>query len=155
MKKLSWKMPGKKAVIGALLLVVLVAGCVFGCSKLKGDTSIEFTAVEEAELPAALLEEILPEYKQLERALACMVDEKVYVIATRGEKTTSGYTVAIDRITLEEDADGMKHMTVYAIFSDPESGELLTQELTYPYAAAVTDLDMLPDEIELKVEYND
>ena len=154
MKKLSLRKPGKKALVGILLLAVLVAGSVMGCSKLKGDKSIEFTAVAEADLPTPLLEEILPEYKQLERALACIVEEKIYVIATRGEKTTSGYTVKIDRITMEEE-DGLKKMTVYAVFSDPESGELLTQELTYPYDVVVTELDMLPDEIELKVEYDD
>lgn len=154
MKKLSLKKPGKKTLVGALLLAVLVAGAVMGCSMLKGDQSIEFTPVAEEELPTALLEEILPEYKQLERALACIVEEKIYVIATRGEKTTSGYTVKIDRITMEE-TEGLKKMVVYATFSDPESGELLTQEITYPYDVAVTELDMLPDEIELKVEYND
>ena len=154
MKKLSLRNPGKKALAGILLLAVLVAGSVMGCSKLKGDQSIEFTAVPEDNLPAPLLEEILPEYKQLERALACIVEEKIYVIATRGEKTTSGYTVQIDRITMEEE-DGLKKMVVYALFSDPESGELLTQELTYPYDVVVTELDMLPDEIELKVEYKD
>ncbi len=154
MKKLSLKKPGKKAVVGILLLAVLAAGCIWGCGQLRGDGSIEFTQVEKEQLPAALVEEILPQYQQLERALACIVEEQVYVIATRGEKTTTGYTVGIEDITLQE-IDGLTRMTVHAIFGDPESGALLNQELNYPYAVALTQLKELPDEIELKVRYED
>ena len=154
MKKSSANRMGKKAVIGALLLVLVVAGAVVGCSKLKGDNSIEFTALASEDIPKQLAEEVMPEYQLLERALACMVDGKVYVAATRGEKTTSGYGVSIEKITWE-DSDGLNKMTVYAKFTDPASGELLTQEITYPYAVAETKLEILPDEVELKVQYDE
>ena len=143
---------GKKAVIGASMLVLVVGVAVIGCSKLKGDGAVEFTLLAEKDIPKQMAEEIMPEYKLLERALACMVDGKVYVAATRGEKTTSGYGVTIEKITWEEE-DGRNKMTVYAEFTDPGSGELLTQEITYPYAVAETQLEILPDEVELKVQY--
>ncbi|MBQ2845523.1 MAG: protease complex subunit PrcB family protein [Firmicutes bacterium] len=152
MKKSTGNRVGKKAIIGALLLVLVVAAAVVGCSKLKGDSSIEFTSLASEDIPKQLAEEVMPEYQLLERALACMVDGKVYVAATRGEKTTSGYGVAIEKITWEE-IDGLNKMTVYAVFTDPASGELLTQEITYPYAVAETSLEILPDEVELKVQY--
>ena len=38
----------------------------------------------------------------LERALACCIDDDIYVIVTRGEKPTSGFKVAVDHMTLEE-----------------------------------------------------
>jgi len=152
LKKSTANRVGKKAIIGALLLVLVVAAAVVGCSKLKGDSSIEFTSLASEDIPKQLAEEVMPEYQLLERALACMVDGKVYVAATRGEKTTSGYGVAIEKITWEE-IDGLNKMTVYAVFTDPASGELLTQEITYPYAVAETSLEILPDEVELKVQY--
>ena len=154
MKKFKIGRPSKKAVVGTVLLILLVAVAVVGCSKLRGDQSISFTAVSENELPTLLVDEILPEYKQLERALACIVDENIYVIATRGEKTTSGYGVQIQKITMEEN-DGLYKMTVYVLFTDPANDSLLTQELTYPYEVVLTELELLPDEIELKVQYND
>lgn len=154
MKKGSAKGIGKKAVIGGLLLILVIAGAVVGCSKLKGDSSVEFTLLSSEDIPKQLSEEIMPEYQLLERALACIVDGKVYVAATRGEKTTSGYGVTIEKITWEE-SEGLNKMTVYARFSDPGSGELLTQEITYPYAVAETNLQALPDEVELSVQYDE
>ena len=154
MKKSSGKGIGKKAIIGGILLALVVAGAVVGCNKLKGDGAVEFKLLASEDIPKQMLEEIMPEYQLLERALACIVDGKVYVAATRGEKTTSGYGVSIEKITLEE-IDGISRMTVYAKFSDPESGELLTQEITYPYVVAQTGLETLPDEVELNVRYED
>ena len=157
MKKLALpklKRPGKRAVIWTLLLVVLIATVIVGCNKFKGDEKVKFRVLGEDEIPAQISQEIMPEYKQLERALACMVDETVYVIATRGEKPTSGYGVRIDKMKLEE-RDGLNKLVVYAVFTDPKPGEVLSQVLTYPYQVTSTALPLLPDEIELKVNYED
>lgn len=46
---------------------------------------------------------MIPEYRELERALGCLIDGKVYVIVTRGEKPTAGYEVSIDQDVHGED----------------------------------------------------
>jgi hypothetical protein len=90
----------------------------------------------------------------LERALACVVDDKIYVIASRGEKPTSGYEIAIDKMSVSEE-DGVKTLKIYTVFKDPQPGTALTQVLTYPLQVAETDLAYLPDQIELKVQYEE
>jgi len=83
------------------------------------------------------------------------VNEEIYVIATRGEKPTGGYTITIDQIELTKEDQDKTKLIVYTTFEDPKPGDIVTQAVTYPYAAAKTNLKQLPDKIELKVKYND
>lgn len=147
------KRPKKKTAIIVLIVVLVVAGLVWGGWHIfMGDTEVNFKVLDEGEIPQQITSQIIPEYRQLERALACKVDDKVYVIATRGEKPTSGYEIAIDRMTLEEE-DGATVLMVYTKFKDPQPGLALAQALTYPLQVAETELTDLPDQIQLKVQY--
>lgn len=144
----------KLKTIGILAVIALItAGLIWGGRHiLTGDTEVNFRVLNEGEVPQQIAGQIIPEYRQLERALACVVDGKVYVIATRGEKPTSGYEIAIDRMAMEE-VDGTNTLIVYAKFMDPQPGLSLTQVLTYPLQVAETDLTELPEQIQLKVQY--
>ena len=93
-----------------------------------------------------------PEYKTLERALACCIDDDIYVIVTRGEKPTSGFKVAVDHMALEEQ-DGKSTLIVYAGFKDPDKKTAFSQIITYPTAVVRTDLKQLPEDIELRIQY--
>ena len=64
----------------------------------------------------------------LERALACLVDDKVYVLVTRGEKPASGYKVDIRKIKLESEGEKDK-LIVYADFTDPGRDSSMSQVL--------------------------
>ena len=90
----------------------------------------------------------------LERALGCLVDGKVYVLVTRGEKPTAGYGASIEELRLVKSKDG-SNLKVHALFSEPEEGEAVSQIVTYPYCVAETELESLPDTIELIVKYED
>ena len=85
----------------------------------------------------------------LPSALGCLVDGKVYVVVTRGEKPTAGYDIQIDKMKLEKTEQG-KNLVVTALFTDPPAGETVAQVITYPYQVAETDLTELPDTIELR-----
>lgn len=149
----SIKMPGKKWIViiaVSLAFSVVMAGILFTG---KGQ-NVEFKVLSEQDYPQEITSDVIPEYRSLERALACFVDEKVYVIVTRGEKPASGYKVNIDKMKLEE-SDGKSVLVVYAAFRDPAKNDSMSQVLTYPVKVAETDLKSLPDEIELRVQYEE
>ena len=84
--------------------------------------------------------------------MGCLVDDKVYVVVTRGEMETSGYEVSIEKILLETE-NGKENLSVEANFKDPKEGERHSKTKTYPYVVAKVDLAALPDTIELITKY--
>ncbi|MDO4552373.1 MAG: protease complex subunit PrcB family protein [Bacillota bacterium] len=155
-KKLSdrFHRPSGKTLIVLGAAVAILAAAAIWLFLLKGEEEIEFTVLEESQIPQEITAQVIPEYRTLERALACKVGETIYVLATRGEKTSSGYDINISKMVMVEE-DGKTSLVVYAEFTDPESGASLTQTLTYPLQVAATELTELPDSIELKVRYAD
>lgn len=155
-EKKKIRKPGKKGLIAIAVLVVaaLAAGLITANIMLKGDKKVEFKTLSENKIPQDISGQVIPEYRTLERALACMVEDKVYVIVTRGEKPTSGFKVDIDKMVLEEQ-EGKSTLVVYADFEDPKKGKALAQVITYPVKVARTNLTRLPDEIELRIQYDE
>jgi len=136
--------------IAAASVVLIVLIVVFGLR--TGAASVKFEKVSEKNLPRQLEAEVLPEYRDLERALACKIDDQIYVIVTRGEKPTTGYEVEIDKISLEN-KENQSNLIVTATFADPAEPENMAQIQSYPIAVVKTDLSGLPDTIELRSEY--
>ena len=146
--------PNKRMIIIIAIIIVAIAAIVAGMYIFEGDDKVNYKVLGESDVPQQIANQVIPEYRALERALACVVDDKIYVIASRGEKPTSGYEIAIDKMTVSEE-DGVKTLKVYTVFKDPQPGTALTQVLTYPLQVAETDLAYLPDQIELKVQYEE
>jgi len=146
--------PSKKMLIIIAIIIIAVAAVVAGYIIFGGDEKVSYKVLGESEYPQQIANQVIPEYRALERALACVIDDKIYVIASRGEKPTSGYEIAIDKMAVSEE-DGVKTLKVYAVFKDPQPGTALTQVLTYPLQVAETELSFLPDQIELKVQYQE
>jgi len=138
-----------KVVIAAVIIIIIA---LMACTSLSGGTAVDFRILSDSEIPQSITSQVIPQYRAMERALACVVDDKVYVIASRGEKPSTGYDINIARMELAEE-DEQKVLIVYTDFRDPEPGLTLAQELTYPLQVAETDLTALPDRIELKVQY--
>lgn len=156
MEEKKKKMPNRKMmkIIIIIAAAVAVGICValLGSGKMSGEEAVKFEEINENKLPSDIISDVLPEYKTLERALACRVDDDVYVVVTRGEKPTSGFDVSVDRITLEE-KDDRTNLIVYALFEDPDKETAISQIITYPVSVVRTDLKQLPDSIELRIEY--
>ena len=142
----------KKLVIGAVALALAVRGGLMFLG--GGGTDVEFTVLSEDQYPGEIVSQVIPQYRKLERALACVVEDKIYVIATRGEKASEGYEIMIDKMTLTED-EGGSTLEVYVKFTDPTPDSALGQSVTYPLQVAVTELAALPEQISLKVQYVD
>lgn len=152
-KKKIFKKPSRKTLLisGAVAVVLAAAWLIFG-QGIVGDKKVEFKQLSKDDVPKAIETEVIPEYRELERALGCLIDGKVYVVVTRGEKPTAGYEVAIDKMTVEK-VKGGTNMKVYATFTEPQEGVAVSQIVTYPYAVASTDLTSLPATIELIAKY--
>jgi len=140
-------------IISGGILMLAAACAIFACMKLQaGEETVNFAEVKESRIPADISSNVIPEYRTLERALACIVDDDVYVIVTRGEKPSSGFGVSIDRMTLEK-KDDKTNLIVYALFDDPDKETAISQIITYPLSVVKTDLESLPDTIELRIQY--
>jgi len=145
---------------GRCIKVIIIASAIAAVSALgmlivmdKGK-NVEYKVLGENDIPQEISSEVIPEYRSLERALACVVDEKVYVVVTRGEKPASGYEVEIRKMKLETEK-GKENLVVYASFCDPAKEKSMSQVLTYPVRVAETELKRLPDEIELRIRYEE
>lgn len=148
------RLNGKKVLL-TVVIAALVVGAAFGGMRLfKGNKDVGFKVLSESEIPHQIASQVIPEYRQLERALASVIDGKVYVVATRGEKPTSGYELEIAKMSLEKNGDA-NTLIVFVKFRDPQPGMSLTQALTYPLLVAETDLKSLPEQIQLRVQYVD
>lgn len=151
-KQKCLKMPGKKWIVGILVMAAVGAAAVV--LFVGNGQNVEFRTLSEKEYPQEISSDIIPEYRSLERALACLVDEKVYVVVTRGEKPASGYNVKVKKMKLDNE-NGKETLVVYASFKEPEKGDSMSQVLTYPIEVTETGLKRLPDEIELRVQYEE
>ena len=135
------KKPSKKVLI-AVVITAAAAVCIVFAPALMG----------KKDIPQSIETDVVPEYRDLERALGCLIDGKVYVLVTRGEKPTAGYEVTIEEMVTEKTSKGT-NLQVHALFKDPEEGQSVAQVSTYPYAVALTNLKALPETSELLVKY--
>lgn len=135
------------AVIAVVLIVLFVVLGIGGKSK-----NVNFTEVASEQLPRELEADIIPQYRELERAMACIIDNQVYIMASRGEKPTAGYEVKITKVEIETKKQ-KNNMIVYASYSDPENSENMAQVKSYPICVVKADITGLPDTIELRTSF--
>lgn len=148
------KNKGKFFIIGIILVVLIFVVIMASIIMIDSKKTVEFQVLNEKKIPQEISSDVLPEYRTLERALACMVDDQVYVIVTRGEKPASGFKVEIDKMKLEKE-EQKENLIVYATFKDPAKENSVSQVVNYPIKVAKTELKSLPDEIELRVQYEE
>ena len=144
---------------GAGLLILGMIGVGVYWTEVKGTAGmipkgrpLEYAMLSEDQIPQSIAKDVIPEYRELERALSCKADGNIYVVVTRGEKPTAGYDVTISRMNLQETKEGT-NLIVTAAFTDPPEGEAVSQVITYPYVVAFTELTSLPDTIELRTVF--
>lgn len=134
-------------ILGAILAALVICFGVYG-----GDSQIGFEVVTEKDMPRELEAEIIPKYRDLERALACRVNDEIYVLAMRGEKPTSGYEIQITNLELVTEKQKTK-LVVYADFVDPAKPENMARVKSHSVSVVKAKMSGLPDKIELKANY--
>ena len=127
----------KGVIYGVILTLFIVLGFVF-IPKLFLNTSksVDFTMVQRESIPDKILD-IMDKYEDEERALAVRLDDKIYIIVTRGEENKG---IDIDKITIDN-VDEKTVMTVNITYKKKEESN--------PFIVAETNLTSLPDKIQL------
>lgn len=144
----------KNYIVAGLILILIFAVLLVPKYFNKGDKQVKYKILESSEIPDKI-KEILPKYLTEERALSCRLNDEIYVLVTRGEKQTGGYTVELENIVKEKTNKDEFELIVYAKFKDPDVNDIVSQGFTYPFAIAKTNLDQMPGSIRLEVEYGD
>lgn len=144
----------KKYLIFGLALIIIMGGLI-APKILKGtEGTVKFKEMEEGDIPEKIVE-MLPKYIMEERALTCKYRDDIYVIVTRGEKKSQGFSVDIEKIIMEKYSKDKFDIVVHAKFMDPKPDEVLPQEYDYPYIVVKTNLKSMPEQIHLDIEYID
>ena len=118
---------------GAVIVVLVLAVSVLaGCRGEPADTellgsNIDYTVVEDADVPAKL-KELIDQKKEKEFRLTFTTSEYMYMVVGYGAKDTDGYSIKVRGVTLDDE-------TVYVGTSlyGPGENEKVSKVSTTPY----------------------
>lgn len=119
-----------KNIILLLMIVVNVLGlaaCKTEDTDVKKLRDLEFTVVEDADLPGEL-KEIIDEKKENPFKLSYSNKDNLYIVVGYGKQSSGGYSISVEDL----------YLTSNAIYIDtnligPSQDDLVTQGVTYPY----------------------
>lgn len=130
----------KLAVTAMLLMIMLIATILTGCKaedlEVKKIKDLDFTVVEDADLPGEL-KEIIDEKKESPFKLSYSNKDNLYIVVGYGKQNSGGYSITVDAL----------YLTKNAIYIDtnlvgPSKEDMVSQGITYPY-------------VVVKLEYRD
>lgn len=98
---------------------------------------VDYTILQREAIPEKILD-MMDKYVNEERALAIKLNNKIYVVVTRGDDKNHG--IEMDKIDVVKQ-DDKNIMRVKVVYKDKEK--------SYPYIVVETNLNELPDSIEL------
>lgn len=127
----------KGVIYGVIVVGLIIGGFIFLPSMfIEKSKPIDYTIVQRESIPTKILD-MMEKYENQERALAVKLDDKVYVIVTRGNNDNG---IEMDKISIlkQEDKEVMRVKITYK-----------DKEKSYPYIVAETNINTLPDRIEL------
>lgn len=132
----------KGLIYGFLLIVFILLGFLILPKMFEEDIKpVDYILVDRQSIPDKILN-MMDDYIDKERALSIIVDDKVYIIATRGQNTD--YGIDIDKITIENN-EGKQVMNVSVVYKKKEEA--------YPFVVVETNLKSLPDKIQLEKKF--
>lgn len=123
---------GKIHMICLLIFVLigsplLLTGCKAQDTMGKKIKDLEFTVVEDADVPEPLMKMINEKKKEPFR-LSFSDVENLYIVVGYGEQPTGGYSITVNEVYLTDDA-----IVVDTNLIGPGENEQVTNALTYPY----------------------
>lgn len=114
------------------LILIFLSGCSMQTNQTEKLQDLEYTIVEEADLPEEL-RTILEEKKKESFKLTYEAEDSLYLCVGYGEQATGGYSISVNELYLSENA----------IYFDtnligPELSEPAAEAASYPYLAVKT-----------------
>lgn len=138
-------MKGHKIITALLLIsitVLVFTGCEKDKSEIKKLRDLDFTVVDDADLPGEL-KEIIDEKKENPFRLHYSNKDSLYIAVGYGKQNSGGYSISVEELFLTDNA----------IYFDtnligPSQNDLVTQGVTYPYI--VVKLEFIDKKIVFK-----
>lgn len=128
----------KGVIYGVLLLILVIGGfIVIPNMFMEKSKPVDYTIVQRESIPEKILD-MMDKYTDEERALAVKLNEKIYVIVTRGKDNEKGIEMNKIEMVQENNKNLMKVKISYK-----------EKEKSYPYIVVETNLTDLPENIEL------
>jgi len=114
-----------------LLTIVIMALGITGCktedTDVKKIKDLEFTVVEDADLPGEL-KEIIDEKKEEPFKLSYSNKDNLYIVVGYGKQNSGGFSIAVDQLYLTSNA-----VYVDTNLIGPSQEDMVSQGVTYPY----------------------
>lgn len=116
----------------AFILMISVIGLfMMGCktedTDIKKIKDLEFTVVEDADLPGEL-KEIIDEKKENPFKLSYSNKDYLYIAVGYGKQNSGGYSISVDDLYLTSNA-----IYINTNLIGPSQEDYVTQGITYPY----------------------
>ena len=113
-----------------LLVIIATAAALIACGKedeIKKIRDLDFTVVEDADLPGEL-KELIEEKKAEPFKISYSNKDNLYIAVGYGKQNSGGYSITVDEV----------YLTNNAIYIDtnligPSSDDVVSQGVTYPY----------------------
>ncbi|HHX55669.1 MAG TPA: protease complex subunit PrcB family protein [Clostridiales bacterium] len=124
----------KKGIIVLMIgLILLLVSCDSSKSKPDKLKGLEFTVVEDADVPEKLMEAINDKKSQPFKT-TYSDEEYLYIAVGYGEKPTGGYSISVDEFYLTDNAIYLDTNLI-----GPSQEEFVSNAVTYPYVVLKTE----------------
>lgn len=118
-------------IVGSGLLTI---GCKSEKTDIKKIKDLEFTVVEDADVPEQLME-VINQKKNQPFKISYTNDDYLYIVVGYGEQPTGGYSIAVEDLFLTSNA-----VYIDTNLIGPSKQEYVTNAVTYPYVVVKTEL---------------
>ncbi len=123
-------MKGFRILILLLTIVMALIGLT-GCKQENTDVKkvkdLDFTVVEDADLPGEL-KEIIDEKKEEPFKLSYSNKDNLYIVVGYGKQNSGGYSISVNELYLTSNAVYIKTNLI-----GPSQNDVVAQGVTYPY----------------------
>lgn len=125
-------------IAGMLLTIIIAAAGLTGCktedTDIKKIKDLDFTVVEDADLPGEL-KEIIEEKKEQPFKLTYTNKDSLYIGVGYGKQNTGGYSITVNELYLTKNA-----VYIDTNLIGPSQDAIVAQGVTYPYVVVKLEL---------------
>lgn len=118
---------GRLLLFFALLPLCMTVGCGTEKEEYTKTGDVDFTVVEEADVPQELLN-VIKEKKSEPFKLSYLAEDALYLAQGYGEQPSGGYSIAVEELFQAKEGICLKTTLI-----GPAADEKVTTAVTYPY----------------------